>query len=113
MNDTNTMANISLGSAIGLIVLFFVSFCLGMIPFVGMLNLLIYPLEWLLVFVAIGTGTMGLIQASKLDGVGRPQALMGVTIPILWGAVPGRGDHGRHRPARVPGRDGEHVVQLG
>ena len=83
----NTMASVSLGSAIGLVVLFCVSFCLGFIPIVSLLNLLIFPLQILLAVTGLVTGIMGLSQARALDGEGHAKALVGVIVPVLWGLL--------------------------
>ena len=80
MEETNTTANVALGAGIGVIVLQFLSFCLGLIPFVG---LILFMVIFVLDIVAIGAGFKGRKDAATMGGAGKTQATVGMAIGIL------------------------------
>lgn len=75
--DSNLLANISLGSAILLMILFVVGSCLGLIPLVGLIAIVLYPFQWLLAATAVVTGLLGYRNSTDMDGVGQVPALIG------------------------------------
>ncbi len=76
------MANVSLACGAGLIVLFFIGMCIGFIPFVGMLAILLYPLDWLLAIAAVITGALGIKQSAQFGGQGKGQAIAGMVMGL-------------------------------
>ena len=80
MEEKNQTANVALGAGIGVIVLQFLSFCLGLIPFVG---ILLFMVIFVLDIVAIGAGFKGRKEAEALGGAGKTQAIIGMAIGIL------------------------------
>lgn len=60
------------------------AWCAGMIPFVGMINLLVIPMVWLLAFVGLITGILGYRTAGVLDGAtGKGAAIGGMAISAV------------------------------
>ncbi|MEO1268240.1 MAG: hypothetical protein AAFX99_09085 [Myxococcota bacterium] len=77
--SNNTAATVSLLSGLGLIASFFIGMCLGFIPFIGLLALLLYPLDWILAIVAVVAGFMG-IRESAQSGEGKFESIVGMVI---------------------------------
>lgn len=82
--DPNLLANVSLGLSVILIILWIVAMFLGCIPIVGLVALLLYPIEAILAVGAIITGFLGYQRSQDLDGSGAVQALMGGGIAACW-----------------------------
>jgi hypothetical protein len=78
--DKNTPASVALWSGIAVVALQIISFCIGWIPFVNFLNLLLVPLIFIADIVAIVTGFIGLKKANLLAGLGKGSAIAGLCI---------------------------------
>jgi len=81
--EKNTPATIALWTGIAVIVLLILGFCLGFIPLLNLLTILIVPLVFIGDFVAIGAGFAGLKRAKELNGLGRGSAMGGLIIGAL------------------------------
>jgi len=83
--ESNIVANVSLGAGIATWVVFVVHFCLGCVPFLGMFAILLFPVEGLLALTAIICGGIGISTASGLEeGTGRVQAMIGVVMGVFY-----------------------------
>ncbi len=80
--DKNTQGTVALGSGIGVVFLQIAMVCIGIIPFVNFLNILVFPLILILDIVAIVTGIMGMKKAKLLDGLGKGPSIAGLAIGI-------------------------------
>ncbi len=81
--ESNVVANVSLGAGIGAVVLFFIHFIVGCIPFLGILASLLFPFEIILAIVAIVCGGIGLSTANQLEeGTGKAQSIVGLVLGL-------------------------------
>jgi len=78
--QTNSKATVALGAGIAVVVLQIVAFCMGMIPFVNFLVLLVLPVIFIADITAIVAGVLGLKEAGPLGGVGKGPAIVGIVI---------------------------------
>ncbi|TNE89617.1 MAG: hypothetical protein EP330_10640 [Deltaproteobacteria bacterium] len=85
--ETNLPATISLGSAITLALLWVIGMCVGLIPIIGLVTVVLYPINWLLALTAMITGFLGYRRAQELDGLGQAPALIGGVLGALWTAL--------------------------
>ncbi|MFH1463212.1 MAG: hypothetical protein ABIO70_02390 [Pseudomonadota bacterium] len=81
--EKNTPASISLWTGVGVIALLILMFCLGFIPLLNLLALLLFPVVLIGDGVAIVTGIMGIKRANVLNGLGKGAAMGGMIIGIL------------------------------
>jgi hypothetical protein len=81
---SNVTATISLVCSILLVVFYFGGLCVSMIPLVGMIVLLLYPVEWILAFTALITGILGYRTSALMDGQGYGASLIGTIIAGIW-----------------------------
>lgn len=79
MSSNNTPALVSAIAAAALVVSFFIGVCIGFIPFIGLIALLLYPLDWILALVAIVAGIMGL-RGVKETGEGQFESIIGMVV---------------------------------
>jgi hypothetical protein len=82
--QTNTMGTVSLGLGITTVVLMFVGFCIGFIPFVSLLALFLWPLEAISATAAIATGFLGMRAAATMDGAGKGASIVGIVLGAAW-----------------------------
>ena len=81
-NAQNTMAMVSAGAgAVGVIALL-LNCCIGFIPIVNMLGIIIFPVALLANIIAIITGILGFRTASE-TGVGKEMAMGGIAAGTL------------------------------
>ena len=78
--EKNTPASVALWSGVAVVALQIIVFCIGWIPIVNFLNLLLGPLVFVGDVVAIVSGFMGLQRAKLLNGLGKGSALAGLLI---------------------------------
>lgn len=79
-HQSNRPAMVSLGAGVGTVALVMVGFCLGGLPILSLLNLLVYPLQLLTAFTAILSGMVGFRTSAALYGVGRGASMTGIAI---------------------------------
>lgn len=80
----NTLATVSLVCGVLLVVCYFAGFCISFIPFVGLLAVILMPIEWILAFAGLITGILGYRASRALDGQGQGAALLGTCISGGW-----------------------------
>lgn len=81
---SNTLATVSLVCSIVLIVAWFGQMCVGIIPFIGFIALVLIPVEWILAIAGVITGILGWRTSAALDGEGRGPAAVGLAISAGW-----------------------------
>jgi hypothetical protein len=81
---SNVPATISLVCSVLLVVFYFGGMCISMIPIIGMIVLVLYPLEWILAFTAFLSGLVGYRTAAAMDGQGYGASLVGMIISGCW-----------------------------
>jgi hypothetical protein len=78
--QANGPATVSLGVGIGAIVLAMVSVCIGSVPVLNLVNLVVLPLQLVAAFAAIVSGIVGFRTSAALYGVGRGAATAGFAL---------------------------------
>ncbi|MEL6180082.1 MAG: hypothetical protein AAFS10_14075 [Myxococcota bacterium] len=82
MDSQNTPALVSLGAGLAMVALVVFGTCIGFIPFIGLITLLFYPINWILTLTAIIAGVVGLRQAGQLNGDGQFQSIVGIILGV-------------------------------
>lgn len=74
---------VALVSGITLLAMHIASMCLGFIPFIGVLAILLVPLIWIVDVVAIGAGVLGLRNPGSDRSRAQAGLLLGI-LSVLW-----------------------------
>jgi hypothetical protein len=76
----NNKATVALGAGIAVVVLQILVICLGWIPIINLIVILLVPLLFIADITAVVAGFLGLKEANALGGLGKGSAIAGLCI---------------------------------
>jgi len=79
----NPLARVSMRVGIALVITQVASLCIGIIPLINLLNLILIPALFVMDAIAIVTGVMGLRRSSTVESIGKRESLIGLIAGIV------------------------------